>query len=175
MSRSTLIAAVFGLSLVAVGACKHAQPQPEVAAAPAPAPPPEEPVEAPPPESNQADVSIDKSVREMCELPNEHFAFNSDKLSPSASATLDALAECFTSGPAKGRSMNLVGHADPRGEEDYNFGLGERRAARVATYLESKGVAKVQLATSSRGELEASGTDESGWSKDRRVQVYLAD
>ena len=62
---------------------------------------------------------------------------------------------------------------DPRGTEEYNLGLGSRRAANVGTYLERLGVGQPQLAVTTRGSLDAAGTDESGWSKDRRVDVQL--
>jgi hypothetical protein len=34
-------------------------------------------------------------------------------------------------------------------------------------------VQQVQLAVTTRGALDATGTDEAGWSKDRRVDVLL--
>lgn len=127
------------------------------------------------PDEKDSAVRVDEKVREVCDLPTEYFAFNSTKLSKSSRKMLDELAACFVTGKAKDRSMSLVGHADPRGEEDYNFGLGQRRAASVAKYLEKKGLASHRVQTSSRGELEASGVDDSSWSKDRRVDILFAD
>jgi peptidoglycan-associated lipoprotein len=70
--------------------------------------------------------------------------------------------------------MNLVGHADPRGEEEYNMVLGGRRADNVQHFLVSVGLPTGQAMTTSRGEMDATGTDEAGWAKDRRVDVVLA-
>ncbi|MEX1362758.1 MAG: OmpA family protein [Nannocystaceae bacterium] len=123
----------------------------------------------------QGDVSIDPELAKMCDLPEADFSFDSAKLSPEAKTALDALAACFVDGPAKDRRMTLVGHADPRGDEEYNLGLGQRRAGSVATYLGQKGLADERLETSSRGELDATGTDEASWARDRRVDIGLAD
>ena len=80
---------------------------------------------------------------------------------------------CFTSGPLKGRILKVVGHADPRGETEYNFVLGNSRADAVGGFLRSKGMDNAKVATTSRGELDATGTDESGWARDRRVDLLL--
>jgi peptidoglycan-associated lipoprotein len=71
--------------------------------------------------------------------------------------------------------MKLIGHTDPRGETEYNFGLGQRRAGNVAAYLTTRGVDKGHMAASSHGEIDATGTDEDGWARDRRVDVLLAE
>jgi peptidoglycan-associated lipoprotein len=71
--------------------------------------------------------------------------------------------------------MKLVGHADPRGEVEYNFGLGQERAGSVAEFLKERGVPSSRMVTSSRGEIEATGTEEMSWARDRRVQILLAD
>jgi peptidoglycan-associated lipoprotein len=70
--------------------------------------------------------------------------------------------------------MNLVGHADPRGEEEYNMVLGGKRADNVKHFLTGVGLPDAQAMTTSRGEMDATGTDESSWAKDRRVDVVLA-
>jgi peptidoglycan-associated lipoprotein len=68
-----------------------------------------------------------------------------------------------------------VGHADPRGDEEYNLALGGRRADAVADALAQRRLSRNQISTTSRGEMEASGTDEPSWAKDRRVDVTLAE
>ena len=65
--------------------------------------------------------------------------------------------------------------ADPRGETEYNFALGQKRAGNVAGFLAKKGLEQARMATSSKGELEASGVDEDGWSRDRKVDILLAE
>ena len=41
----------------------------------------------------------------------------------------------------EGRSMRLVGHADPRGESEYNMVLGDRRASNVKGAIANEGLA----------------------------------
>ena len=104
---------------------------------------------------------------------NPTFDYDKEELSPEDRAVLDQLATCLTSGALKGKGVNLVGRADPRGTEEYNLGLGSRRAGAVSTYLSRLGVSEPQLAVNTRGALDATGTDESGWQKDRRVDITL--
>jgi peptidoglycan-associated lipoprotein len=102
------------------------------------------------------------------------FDYDKDELHPEDRTVLDQLATCLVSGALKGRSVSLTGRADPRGTEEYNLGLGSRRAASVSSYLERLGVGQPQLGVTTRGALDASGTDEAGWAKDRRVDITLA-
>ena len=105
---------------------------------------------------------------------NPSFDYDKDELSPEDRKVLDQVATCFISGPMKGKSLSLIGRADPRGTEEYNLGLGSRRAETVSSYLARLGVGKPQLAVSTRGAIDATGTDEAGWQKDRRVDLQLA-
>lgn len=124
-------------------------------------------------ESSVSNVNVAPEIALACKMPTPHFAFDSAALEPDAG--LDALAACFTTGPLKGRKMSLVGHTDPRGETEYNFALGQRRAGGVQAYLTLHGMQMENIATSSRGELDATGTDEATWVVDRRVDVLLGD
>lgn len=117
----------------------------------------------------------DRIVKACGDLPTAHFAFDSASVESGAAAALDALGRCFTTGPLRGKGMKLVGHADPRGESEYNLGLGQRRAGSVEAYLAKTGVEASHMATSSRGELDATGTDEQGWARDRKVDVLLSE
>jgi peptidoglycan-associated lipoprotein len=102
------------------------------------------------------------------------FDYNKEELHPEDRQVLDQLATCLMTGALKGKAVSLVGRADPRGTEEYNLGLGSRRAASVSSYLERLGVGKPQLGVTTRGALDATGTDEAGWQKDRRVDITLA-
>jgi peptidoglycan-associated lipoprotein len=119
-------------------------------------------------------VSVDPEIARTCDLPSSHFDFDSADLRASAEH-LDRVATCFSRGPLAGRKLTLVGHADSRGETEYNFALGHRRAGTVAEYIQSRGVHPAQVATTSRGEIDAIGTDDAGWARDRRVDVVLTD
>ena len=121
-------------------------------------------------------IHIDDKILKACgNIPVAHFAFDSAAVQADAAAALDALARCFTTGALAGRSMLLTGHADPRGEVEYNMGLGQRRSGSVASYLEGRGMAHAHVSTTSRGAMDATGTDEAGWARDRKVNVTLVE
>ncbi len=127
-----------------------------------------------PPSPTTTVVAVDEAIARACDLPAPHFEFDSANVRATADPRLDKVATCFTTGPLAGRKMTLVGRADPRGETEYNFALGQRRAGNVASYIEQRGVRSAQVATTSRGELDATGTDAQGWARDRRVDMLLA-
>lgn len=121
-------------------------------------------------------VHIEDRILQACgDIPKMQFGFDSAEIDSEASLALMALARCFTTGPLAGRGMKLIGHTDERGETEYNFGLGQKRAGSVAEYLAKKGMESGKLSTTSQGELTATGTEDYGWSQDRYVEVLLAD
>ncbi len=101
------------------------------------------------------------------------FNFDDATLPADERNVLHQIATCVTTGPLKGRQLHLVGRADPRGEQEYNMALGGSRANTVKAYLTQDGVAAAQVSTTSRGKLDATGTDEQGWQQDRRVDIDL--
>ena len=120
-------------------------------------------------------VAISEEVRRACGIRDEdaYFAFDSSTILSIDVTPLDAVARCFTAGPLKGRSLRLVGHADPRGSAEYNMTLGQGRADSVEGYLGRRGVSREKIGTTSRGAIDATGTSEAGWAHDRRVDVML--
>jgi peptidoglycan-associated lipoprotein len=135
-------------------------PIPQTSAAPAPV---------------TANVSISDEIRSRCGIPDAdaYFPFDSARVTSNDRSPLDLVARCFTSGPLAGHALKLVGRADPRGQSDYNLTLGQSRADAVGTYLDGHGVDKAKTQTTSRGAMDATGSDESGWQHDRRVDVLL--
>lgn len=120
-------------------------------------------------------IQVGEKIAKACELEEAHFAFDSARVEGDAARTLEAVARCFISGPMKGKSMRLIGHADPRGETAYNFGLGQKRAGGVAEFLVQRGVSSAKVTTTSKGEMDATGTDKDGWARDRKVEIVLAE
>ncbi|HTQ07657.1 MAG TPA: OmpA family protein [Polyangiaceae bacterium] len=163
-------------SLIVLAACgSDPKPVAQAPTAPPPAvttPPPPEKVGDVPTRSN---INISDDIRKACGIndADAYFAFDSANVRPQDQAILQKLASCFSTGPLKGRTMRLVGHADPRGDEEYNMVLGGRRADNVKGAIVNAGLASSKIATTSRGEMDATGTDEAGWEKDRRVDVML--
>src|ERR1043165_9661175 len=101
------------------------------------------------------------------------FGFDDSVLLPGDRDVLQQVAECLTKGPLKGHGVQLVGRTDPRGTDEYNLGLGSQRAQSVKTYLERLGVPSARLSSTTKGEIGAAGTDETGWQRDRRVDLEL--
>jgi len=101
------------------------------------------------------------------------FAFDQSAILPEDRDVLSLVAQCLTTGLLKGRSVRFVGRADPRGTQEYNMALGERRANAVMKYLGALGVASPQMSDTSRGALDATGGDEAAWREDRRVDIDL--
>jgi peptidoglycan-associated lipoprotein len=67
--------------------------------------------------------------------------------------------------------VQIQGHCDERGTEEYNLALGDRRARAVKDYLSSLGISNERLTTISFGEALPFETehDETAWSKNRRA------
>lgn len=104
----------------------------------------------------------------QCELQTVYFAFDSANLEPSARDQIAKNAECIRQ---RGMSrVKVTGFTDPRGTEEYNLALGDRRARSVQQYLSSLGVDPNVLTTASMGEEMARGEDEAGWAQDRKVE-----
>jgi len=149
-----------------------ASTEPPPAAEPAPAANPK-----PDDNPNQSNIRVSEDIKKACGLSDAdaYFAYNSDAVRESDRAVLKKIADCFTTGPLKGRQMKLVGHADPRSEEEYNLLLGGRRADNVKGAIIAAGMDQAKVTSTSRGELDATGTDEASWARDRRVDILLGD
>jgi outer membrane protein OmpA-like peptidoglycan-associated protein len=110
----------------------------------------------------------------------EGFDFDKDALKPQHQRQLDAIAGRIIASQASAqpiRSVKIVGHTDPVGDDKYNLDLGRRRAGRIADALRRTldrlrpgSSARVTLVPESRGESEPLGQ---GAAKDRRVQICL--
>jgi peptidoglycan-associated lipoprotein len=71
--------------------------------------------------------------------------------------------------------VEVGGHADERGSDDFNEDLAERRANRVRDMLVEAGVAADRLTVASYGESMplSPAHDEEGWSVNRRVEIKI--
>jgi peptidoglycan-associated lipoprotein len=120
-------------------------------------------------------VAISEEIRRACGIADQdaYFAFDSSAILSADITPLDAVARCFTVGPLAGHSLRLVGHADPRGAAEYNMTLGQGRADSVEGYLDRHGVLRSKIDTTSRGAIDATGTEAAAWAHDRRVDVML--
>lgn len=123
-------------------------------------------------------LAVSQDLATLCALKQRDsvpptFDYDKVELSSEDREVLQQLATCLAIGAAKDRSLGLTGRADPRGTEEYNLGLGARRAHEVALYLQRLGVPPDRLAETTRGAIDAAGTDEETWRRDRRVDLDL--
>lgn len=125
-------------------------------------------------------ITVTEDIARACSLHFDDvgrapkFDFDRSELLPADHDVLVKISKCLQDGPLKGRAIELVGRADPRGTVEYNMALGARRAHSVAAYLEQLGLGTSRVNETSRGELDAIGTDEASWQLDRRVDISLA-
>ena len=181
----TFVLAPLALGLLLVG-CGSDNKPPHSPASVQPAERPTTTTAAAPPQTGDrqraGSVTISNEIARLCNItlaaptdaPSPHFDYDSADVDDAEKALLQQVAKCFTTGPLKGRTMKLTGRADPRGEQEYNMTLGAKRSNNVKAYLQGLGVGPNQMQSTSRGELDATGTDEAGWKKDRRVDIDLA-
>lgn len=104
-----------------------------------------------------------------------NFAYNSATVAPQFQRTLDQVASVL-SDPQNDRTfIDVYGHTDSTGSDDYNQALSERRAAAVALYLESRGVLAARVATRGFGKTQpvASNETEQGRAANRRVEIKI--
>ena len=107
------------------------------------------------------------------ELDMIHFSYDSSSLSSEAQGILRNDAKWLLDKPSA--SVQVEGHCDERGTNEYNLALGERRARAAYDYLRTLGVKKDQMSTISYGEelpLDP-GHDEDAFAKNRRAQFRV--
>ena len=94
-------------------------------------------------------------------------------LKPASQAQLGEMIKYMNANPAA--KVYIVGHTDNEGALDYNQGLSDRRAKAVVAALVAAGVSSARMAGRGVGPLApvASNADESGRSKNRRVELVL--
>lgn len=81
-----------------------------------------------------------------------YFDFNQASLKPQAQATLEKIANRAKEGTDA--TIEIVGHADQIGNEEYNLNLSERRADAVRAYFVDQGVAENAIRIEARGETD---------------------
>jgi peptidoglycan-associated lipoprotein len=102
------------------------------------------------------------------------FGFDKAELSDEAKAALDEFA-----GKLRGDNANVYieiqGHTDNVGSDDYNFKLGEQRGEVVRRYLSLKGVPLHRMSVISYGETEpvADNSNREGRNQNRRVVLVV--
>jgi len=139
-------------------------PQPPVVATPQPTP-----VQVPTPQVTEP-VRPEKAPTPEEALKPVYFDFDSSVLRDDARRTLDQDVEWLKANPTV--RVQVEGHCDERGTEEYNLHLGERRANAVKQYLVKSGIDQARLFTISYGKDRPvdPGHNEAAWAKNRRAQ-----
>ncbi len=83
-------------------------------------------------------------------LQEVYFGFDSFDLSTDARATLKKNADWLKANPSV--RVEIEGHCDDRGTNEYNLALGAKRAQAAKDYLVSLGIPSERLSTISYGE-----------------------
>lgn len=102
-----------------------------------------------------------------------YFEFDRATIKPSETSKIDDVVSYLKANPT--HAMQIEGHCDERGTEQYNLSLGERRALAVREYLVTAGISAARVFTISYGESRpaVSGHNEAAWSKNRRGAFVL--
>ena len=97
-----------------------------------------------------------------------YFDLDRATIKPSETSKIEDVAKYLQSNPT--HAVQIEGHCDERGTEQYNLSLGERRALSVREYLVTAGVQPERVFTISYGEARPAetGRTEAAWAKNRR-------
>ena len=101
--------------------------------------------------------------------PPVQFAYDSYEVSGSEQAKIQQVASAIKASPG---NLIVAGFTDDRGTDEYNRGLGERRAQSVRQALINDGVPAGKIQTVSFGkEMPADpGSGDAAWAKNRRAE-----
>jgi peptidoglycan-associated lipoprotein len=101
------------------------------------------------------------------------FAYDQSELSPQARTILTAKAEVLRR--AQDITLQVEGHADERGSDEYNLSLSNRRATAAKRFLVQQGVAPTRLETAGYGEERPMDHrhSESAWALNRRAEFRV--
>jgi peptidoglycan-associated lipoprotein len=106
-------------------------------------------------------------------LKEIYFEYDRFDLSSDARDTLKTHADWLKSNPSA--RVEIEGHTDDRGTNEYNLALGAKRAQSAKDYLATLGIAGNRLSTISYGEELPVCKDatEACWQKNRRARFVV--
>ncbi len=102
-----------------------------------------------------------------------NFDFDRSNVRPGDAAVLDRKLAILQANP--NLRIQVTGHCDERGSDEYNLALGNRRALAAKRYLTDRGIAESRITTSSMGEERplATGSNEAAWAQNRRDEFSI--
>ncbi|MGQ0698774.1 MAG: OmpA family protein [Panacagrimonas sp.] len=106
-------------------------------------------------------------------LRGVNFEFDKARLTTNAKTILDNVGEELTAYPEI--EVELSGHTDSKGSDEYNQNLSERRADSVKAYLVKKDIADSRMTTAGLGEAQpvADNETDEGRELNRRVELKV--
>lgn len=119
------------------------------------------------------DEAISKKAEETGSLLAVHFEFDKHTIRDDDKGVLGKDASWLKVNASV--KVRVEGHADERGEAEYNLALGEKRAVTVKAYLEAMGIGSDRLSTISYGTEKPvdPGHNEDAWGKNRRAEFTI--
>jgi len=101
------------------------------------------------------------------------FGYDQSDLSTQAQGSLNKLANVLQKYPDT--NIEILGHTDDRGTDEYNQSLSQRRAASSAAYLKANGINASRITTKGMGESDPKATNETdeGRTENRRVEFVI--
>jgi len=116
---------------------------------------------------------IEGVVYESSLLKPVHFDFDKYDIRPADAEILKANSAFLKKYPSV--KIQIEGHCDERGTNEYNLALGERRANSTKKYLNSLGIAADRVSTISYGEEKPldPAHNEDAWAKNRRANFLI--
>jgi len=101
------------------------------------------------------------------------FATGRADLRPGATSNLSRLVTFLNQNPQ--RNVEIEGHADSVGSDEYNQHLSQRRADSVRSYLVQQGIASQRISASGKGKHQpvAGNDSDGGRQQNRRVEVII--
>ena len=128
---------------------------------------------APPPVTPGPPSEVEEQQMFDSEVRDAYFDFNKSDIREDAQQTLNANAAFFKA--HTNINFTIEGHCDERGSEEYNLGLGERRAEAAKQFLVNLGLSADRIFTISYGKErpQCNEQTEECWQKNRRAHFKM--
>jgi peptidoglycan-associated lipoprotein len=173
-----LVLATAGLAAACGGKPAPEQPAPEPTPAPAPSPAPTTTDAS----AERDRMDRERMAREAAERAKAvaadlaamiNFEYDQATVRTTDQTILDRKAAILGANPKV--KLQISGHADERGSDEYNLALGNRRAAAAKRYLENKGIDASRMDVVSYGEERPlnAGHDEAAYAQNRRDEFQV--
>lgn len=109
----------------------------------------------------------------IIQLKNIYFEFDKDELMPRSFVELNKLLKIMRDNPKL--VIEIMGHTDALGDDDYNLELSRRRAVSVLNFLLENKINKTRLRSHGEGESKpiASNETDEGRAQNRRVEFVV--